>query len=98
LAEREHGIFGIWVELYYHILDLRRAGNERSWRGEVQVAMVEYLVSPEKFITVPVFQTEPGIHELIYTVAAHMFRKVFCLIPVERCSERQEAHDLKDGM
>jgi len=26
LAEREHGIFGVWVELHYHILDLQRAG------------------------------------------------------------------------
>jgi len=60
------------------------------------VTMVEYLVSPEKFIAVPVLQTEPGIHELIYTVAPHKFRKVLCLIPVEGCSERQEAHDLRD--
>ena len=26
LAKREHGIFGVWVELHYHVLDLQRAG------------------------------------------------------------------------
>lgn len=41
--------------------------------GERQVIMVEYLVSPEKFIAVPVLQTEPGIHELIYAMAPHKF-------------------------
>jgi len=60
------------------------------------VTIAEYLVSPEKFIAVPVLQTEPGIHKLIYTVAPHKFRKVLCLIPVEGSSKRQEAHDLKD--
>jgi hypothetical protein len=39
--------------------------------GRRQVITVEYLVSPEKFIAVPVLQTEPGIHELIYAMAPH---------------------------
>jgi len=30
-------------------------------------------------------------------MAPYMFCKVLCLVPVEGCSERQEAHDMRIG-
>jgi hypothetical protein len=44
LAEREHGVFGVWIELYYHVLDLQRAGM--SGHGGDAPSDREYLVSP----------------------------------------------------
>src|SRR5216683_4828483 len=44
LAEREHGVFGVWIELYYHVLDLQRAGM--SSHGGDAPSDREYLVSP----------------------------------------------------
>jgi len=54
LAEREHGVFGIWVKLYDHVLDLELGGNEWPWQGDARVIAREYLVSPQKLITMPI--------------------------------------------
>jgi hypothetical protein len=37
LAEREHGVFGIWVKLYDHVLDLELGGNEWPWQRDGRV-------------------------------------------------------------
>lgn len=79
LAEREYGIFGVCVELYDHVLDLQWAGDERvCGEGESE----EYLIPPEKLITLPVLETVPNIQELSDAVVSYVISIVFCLIPV----------------
>ena len=94
LAEREHGVFGVWVKLHDHVLDLELGGNEWPWRGDARVVAREYLVSPQKLITMPVLEMTPGVYKLVDAMAPHMVCEGLCFVPVERGSERQEAHDL----
>jgi hypothetical protein len=56
----------------------------------------EYLVSPQKLITMPVLQTTPSVYKLLDAMGPYMVCEVLCLVPVERGSERQETHDLGD--